>query len=282
MKGFPPTPSPDDAADHVFEEGHLWILELIDGGPLRFQLRESGVVRFGDRDRVFDADSIPAPYRHAVRHVRETLDREALRAAVDDASDVVFFGVSTHRTGVAYDWERVPPFLGCDVWSAEKGTYRSPDAATAIFDRLGLDPVNAFDREVRARDFDPDAYAVPRSNWYDGPAAGAVVRNKRGGRAVLSNPELGDADAPDSPVDAEPADLAERYVTERRLERVAADLADRGRAVTVDALFDRVLEDVAREAPPALYGEDATVDRGAFRSAAAERTRAFLDDRATE
>ena len=275
MKRRPSTPRAADAPPEVFEEGHLWLLERIDGEPIRFQLLASGVVRFGDRDRVYDdPDTLPDRYRHAVRHVRERLDREALRGAVEDVEDVVLFGRATVRRTTEYDWERTPAVLGTDVWSASAGRFYPPDVAAEIFDRLGLEPVNAIERERRARDFDPETYAVPDSAWYDGPAAGVVVRNKRAGRAALFHPAFEGAAEPES-VAPSAAELAAEYATVDRLERIAADLADGGRPVTFEGVADRLLEEIHREEGRRL---DGPVDAGGVRSAAAETIRSVLED----
>ncbi|WP_255193119.1 RNA ligase family protein [Natronobeatus ordinarius] len=280
MKTYPPIPRVAGAPDHWFEEGHLWLLEKVDGALLRFQLQSSGLLRFGDRERVYDEPAaVPEPYRHAVEHVRANLDRDALRRAMSDVESVVFFAEAMHRQTIAYDWERTPSVLGIDVWSAETGTFLPPDAVDRIFDRLGLTPVNVFERELRARDFDPDAYSIPQSAWYDGPAEGVVVRNKRGGRAKLLHPDQS-ATQP-APVDASADELAGRYATDSRFETVASTLEERGQPVTVDTLYERTLEFVLREAHHHVHG-DGRVDARAFRSAVAARTRTFLDTRADD
>lgn len=278
MKQYPPVPRVDAAGPELFESGHLWIQELVDGAHVRFQLRESGVLRFGDRTRTYDPDEIPMPYRHAVRHVRERLDREALRGSVDDVESVVFFGEATHRHAIDYDWDRTPSFLGFDVWSAASGRFLPPDAVEQIYSRLGLEPVNTFAKEVRAVDFDPDSYDLPRSRWYDGPTAGVIVRNKTGRQAKLPHPRFRDAEEA-APVDAAPEELAQRYVTRRRIDAVADDLKERGLAATFDNVYERVLEGVAREEHHRLFHPSASVDMQAFRSEAAAQTRRLLGER---
>lgn len=275
MKDFPTTPTAADAPADVFERGHLWLLELIDGAGLRFRLDDAGILRFGDETRVYDdPEDVPTPYQHAVRHVRENLDRSALRDAVADAGEVVFFGRSTQRRSIAYDWERIPSFLGVDVWSASADGFRPPDTAEKIFERLGLRPVNAVERERNTRDFDPDSYAVPRSAWYDGPAKGVLIRNKRGGRAKLLHPEFRERD-PD-PVEVSTAEFARECATERRFERVADRIEEMEWAVTVDVLYERVLEDIVREEHRRLDHRESDVDTAAFRSEIAALTRAFV------
>ena len=135
-------PHVDDVGS--FESGHLWVQELIDGGRLRFRLRSSGRLEFGDDRRTLE--TAPPRYRSAVRHVRETLDRGALRAAVDDVETVTFVAEATYRRAVPYDLAETPPALGLAV--LEAGTPLSPDAVEGVYDRLGLETVPIVDREA--------------------------------------------------------------------------------------------------------------------------------------
>jgi hypothetical protein len=278
MKSYPPIPDVADAPDELFERGHVWLLEQIDGAQLRFQLRDSDLLRFGDRGRVYeDPDAVPEPYQHAVRHVRERLDRQALRQAVDDVEAYVFFGQATQHHVLEYDWDRTPSFLGFDVWSADAGRFRPPDAAEQIFERLGLQPVNAFERERRARDFDPSSYAIPRSAWYDGPAAGVVVRDKKGRRARIPNPAVEAAGEP-GPVGATADAFARQCATTERFEKLATRLDESNRPVTFETLFERVFEDVVREEHRRLYHRESSLDVDAFRTELARLTRQFVDE----
>ena len=301
MRQFPPLPDLDEAdAPDGLLDGHLWLLELIDGTGLRVSMDESGLLRFGGPEATYpDVDAVPLALRPAVRHVRDRFDRESLREAVADPGAVTFLGVATHRRGTDYDWDRIPPFLGTDVWmgddapetGATDGAFRPPDAAAAIFEGVGLDPVNAVAREVNARDFDPDEYAVPASAWRDGPAAGVVVRNKRGGRGRIAGDagntdearaESGDPGDAGADGSADPDELAATHAQPERFERVAAALDRRGEPVTIDALADRTVEAVARETAIRFGsgGSDSDeVDVARFRASVAERARAFLDGR---
>jgi len=298
MRSFPPLPDVrgSQASDDLFA-GHLWLLELIDGTGLRFRMDESGLLRFGDPETTYpDRDAVPLALRPAVRHIRERFDREALRDAVDAPESVVFFGVATHHRGTDYDWDRLPPFLGTDVWigsraegevgsrgrdgagaGAESGTFRPPDAAAAIFEGIGLDPVNAVEREVNARDFDPEGYAIPDSSWRDGPAAGVVVRNKRGGRGTLlaEDPARHASDAGTALDDAEA--VAAAYATDDRFDRVVDGLDRGGERVTVDAVADRVVESIARGAPVRFGAGGGSADPDRVRAAVIERARVALD-----
>lgn len=279
MKRNPQISTVEDASDGLFERGHLWLQESIDGGHLRFRLERTGAIRFGDRDRTFEPDDVPFHYRHAVRRIRDRLDRDALDRAVPDVESIVFFGVAPFRRRIDYDWERTPAFLGFGVWSTTDESFLPPDTVEKIFERLGLRPLPAIRKEVRAVDFDPDGYEFPDSKWYDGPAAGVIVRNKRCERAVLPNETIDDHDV-SAPVVTSSNELVDRYVTDDRLASIAARLEEQGWPVTPDGLYERVIEDVGREVGPRPFEGQEAIDLGAFRSAVAARTGRYLDDRA--
>lgn len=279
MNGFPATPPIDEAPDLLLS-GHLWLLELIDGRPLRFQLQESGYLRIGDAETVYDdPETIPLPLRRAVRHIRETLDRDALRAAVDDVEGVTFLGVATTHESVPYNLDSMPPFLGTDVWAADDEAFRPPDAADGIFRRLGLAPVNTFERESHARDFSVESYEIPESAWYDGPSAGVVIRNKQGHRGMVS--AATGSTSPASPVSDESAAepvvdwLVTEYATQERIDDIAASLRAAEQPVAVDAVTDRLCAAVGRRHPDAFLGAD-SLDQAVFRSAVAEQVQRQL------
>ena len=282
MHSFPSVPHVDDAPDALLESGHLWLLESVAGAPLRFRLRESGLIEFGDADRVSDSpDDLPPQYQHAVRHIRETLDREALRAAVDDVESIVFFGQAMQYRGVDYDWDRTPSFLGTDIWAADAGRFRPPDAVDGIFDRLGLDGVNPVAQELPARDFRPASYEVPESAWYDGPAAGVVIADKSGHRGRLPNPDVRDTETVSPrPAETTASDLADRYGSRQRLAGLRKGLIETGQPATVDALAERALEAAVRELDPRLFeaGGETSVDPGAFRAELAGQIHRYVND----
>jgi hypothetical protein len=291
MRSFPPVPDVEDAPKSLFGGGHLWLQEWVPGGLLRFRLQASGLLQFGDDQRVFDDGTVPPGYQHAVAHVRNGFDRQRLRDALDDVSEAVFFGVATRNEGVEYDWERTPSFLGVDVWTPDGG-FRPPDAAEALFGRLGLTSVNAVAKEVRADSFDPASYEFPASKWRDGPAAGVLVRNKTGDCAKL----LRDWERP-APYRGAVTALVDEVVTEARVEAAVEHLEQTDGTAEVATVTDRVVAVVAREAyarafddvgktpassSPAQQNTKCSadgIDEAAFRSGAAERVSRLLGGR---
>ena len=266
MKPYPPLPDLDAVPEGHFE-GSVWIRELVAGEALRFGVGEGGYLRFAADERTFEGDP-PLRLRRTVGHLRDRFDVDALLAQASDPTGLVFYGVATIREGIEYDWGRLPPFLGFDVRDGSRGAWLPNDAVARAFEGLGLASVNAFEKELPARHFYPDRYETPRSAWYDGPAAGVVVRDSHGSRAVRRNPDAG-GESVDLPAD--PSELAFEVVTRELVERLAAELGDGG---TFDALFETALDETFRLAHAVVEGWDEAELR-AFRGAVAERVREF-------
>ena len=283
MKSYPRIPALDAAPDALLDGGHLWLLEKIDGYQLRFQVDASGYIQFADRERRFaDPDAIPWPYRCATRHVRTRFDRTAFREAVDDPTAVTFFGIATIHRSIPYDWDRIPPVLGFGIYSEKAGTFLTPDRVNAIFDRLGLDPVNSIARELPARDVDPTDIDVPMSTWYDGRAAGVIIEDKRGHRAQ----GVQTSDSPGSLTDqapvsgTDPAVAIDRLLTDGRRSRLTDAVRTVAGSVSFDALFETFLAEFARRHPSMVGGINSTTVPPKIRDAIAERTADHLDSMA--
>lgn len=278
MKRYRAVPSVEAADPAVLSGGHLWIQEKVAGTQLRFTLEESGAFRFGDRDRTFEPGEEPLSLEPAVRHVRRSFDRVAFEQALDDPTGVVFFTEATHRGEVPYDLDRLPPVVGFDVYAESNGGYLPVDAVESIFDRLGLEPINALDRELRAVDFRPDTYEFPRSSWYDGPVAGVVVRNKRGGRFQLRNGDVPDEEsetADAEPIARTPEQVAESLCSADLLDRIIAE-AD---STAFDRIFERAIDRIVRTHYGTLFDTGRGIEADAFRSAIAAIVQKHLNQR---
>lgn len=276
MHPFPETPPLEESADF---RGHLWIQELPTGGRFRFSVADSGLVTFGTTDETFaGVDAVPPPFRRAAEAVGTRLDRAALRDAVERSSQVTLFGRATRNEGVDYDWTALPPFVGTDVWSPRGNRLLPPDAATTVFERLGLPALPAVERELRAAHTQFDQYGTaggfPPSAWREGPATALLLRDKTGNRASLDHP---DRDPLPDPVTRPPAELAAEHATDDRIERTADELTAAGDPPTADDICTRLVAALARERYAHLRGttEHVTTTQ-AFRSAVAARVQESL------
>jgi len=269
VKQCPETPA---LADTDAFSGHVWVQELPTGGQFRFTVAPSGFVTFATPDESFEtAASVPVSFRRAAHHIETRLDRDALTAATAATDDITFCGIATRNEGVAYDWDALAPFVGTDVWSGRHGQYLSPDAATGVFDRLGLPTLPAIEKEQPAAHTDLTRFTepatVPPSAWRDGPAAGVLVRDKDGGRGAAWAVEASDTSSPDQ---QSASALAATYATADRIEQTVQAMA--GDGTSVSEIRDRLVADIAREAYVELFAGGAFVGPLAdFESAVAER-----------
>lgn len=238
MRRYPPIESIDESTG-VLDGGHLWLQEYVTGPVLGFSMDESGMLTFGMNGEPLE--TIPPSLRCAVDHVRERIDRDRLRSGVDDVSAFVFFGIATRNEGVEYDWDALPPFLGLDIWAASAERFVSADVCERVFDSIGLSSVPSFRKEVPTHSFDPSSYEPPNSHWRDGPAVGVIVRNKRGGRALLEDAALESTSSPRHSVDAG----IDAGVTQG-LRSVVGRLDGTMNSLDVDVVTERLFERIAR------------------------------------
>jgi len=267
-----PTIPPHDAADAVFESGHLWISEWIAGDPLRFQLTHDGFLRFGDDERLFEHEEIPLRLQTAVRAVRNDFDRSSFQAAVDDTESVTFHGVTAHSRTLPYDLNDIPAFIGTAIYDETWGQELPPDTVEKIFNRVNLTTVDPIEKEVRAADIDPDRYRLPASSWLDERAPGVVFINKAGGRAHRTGlDEAARAEVYEAVTIDSASEVIQRWVTD---EWLTSRINSCGPAGTVEAITDHALRRLAREIPAvaAQPGHaDTSISVGALRSVLAER-----------
>ncbi|MFB6070805.1 MAG: hypothetical protein ABEJ76_07255 [Halanaeroarchaeum sp.] len=239
MRPYPSLPSFEDAASTLLDGGHLWLQEYVPGPILGVKMDDSGMLTFSVDGSEF-ADPPPSLVR-TVEHVRKRFDRDRFRSGVSSVDDFVFYGIATRNEGREYEWSDVAPFLGLDIWSFGEGRYVSPDVTERVFSTIGLDPVPAFRKEVPSQQFHPASFDVPTSHWGNDPAAGLIVRNKRGSIAVYGyDPPKAD------PGPVEDLDATVKPFVSRNLDRVLEELGADVRAIDDDVLADRLFEIVAR------------------------------------
>ena len=255
MEPFPTT-SDLNADPDTMGEGHLWILEGVEGQPLRFSLRADGRLVFETEHRRIDRDSADPAVRPAIGAVQSTFRRDAFRDAVEDVTTVTFYGVATCQHRIEYDWASLPAFVGTDIYSAATDGLLAPERAHASFDRLGLTPAPAIDREVRADTIRPDRFTFPASKWADEPVAGVRLADKHGWRGRLDNP-----DRPKAPTASfRDADAAAAAL-------LNDDLIDR---IGTDDPVDDAVRALARERRATLEAAGIAPQSDAFRAAVAE------------
>lgn len=278
MKPYPDVPSGDAVPADLFEEGHLWIYEDVVGVPFRFQLTGSGTVRVGDHEQIYGVSEAPPSHQHAAHSVRECLDTETLRSAVDDVEAITFVGRATINRGIPYEWDRLPSFLGQEIWDDDRGQFLESGRVERIYRQLGLSPLNVIEREVNVRDFDPTAYEFPQSEWYDGPVAGVAIENKRGLRGHWSNPAVQMGAHSDHTSQESPITQADQVATADRLARVETALDQQGASFSFHTVRRQLFLLILREEYPTICEDPSSLDAEELRTALTDSVGEYLAD----
>ncbi len=277
MDALRPASPFSDRPEGFLDGGHCWLREYVTGGIFTVRMAESGLLEFSGPGAAFD-ENLPWPYRPAVAALREDLDRETFRNAVDDVTQYAFSVLAPLGMGVAYDWERMPAVFGRAIWDDAAGAHLPIDDAERIFAALGLGTVPIVEKEVPTRDLQVDASIVPQSAYASAPAAGVVLEKKHGAAVVVPREPFSDHErSPPSPA-GQPADLAAWVETELDRERLAELAPDQPLAHwDVDALVETVAAEVARREFRAV-GKVAIEDPEEFEAAVRERIVALRTD----
>ncbi|GGC49035.1 hypothetical protein [Haloferax sulfurifontis] len=106
--------------------------------------------------------------------------------------------------------------------------------------------MNTFQKEVSVRDFHPDCFEIPESAWYDGPAAGVVIENRGGGRALIQETRVNES-AGHEPLNGEPTGVSHSLVTKPRVNRAIKAIETHGKTATTTEIHERVFEMIVRE-----------------------------------
>ena len=277
MDPFRPVKPFQTRPEGFLDGGHCWLREYVTGGVFTVRMAESGLLEFSGPGETFD-ERVPWPYRPAVAALRESLDRETFRNAVEDVTQYRFAVLAPLGMGVPYDWERMSPVFGRAIWDGAAGEYRPIDDAERIFGALGLATVPIVEKEVPTRDLQVDASIVPQSAYASAPAAGVVLEKKRGTAVFVPREPFSDHDrAPPRPA-GHPRDLAAWFETELDRERLATLAAQQPLSHwDVDALVAAVAGDLARREFRAV-GAVAVEDPDGYRDALRERIVALRTD----
>jgi len=132
-----------DDNKHIFEYGEddIVLQEKIDGANFRFIIR-NGKIIFGSRNQQLTSDegvdsNVEKSFARCIEYVRERVNAqtpEYLKAM----EQFIFYGESCHSHSLSYDWEKIPPFLGFDMFDLKDNVYLHYSVAGNIFHEMNL------------------------------------------------------------------------------------------------------------------------------------------------
>ncbi len=161
------------------------VQEKVDGGNLRFYITKDSKIIFGSRTQQLTSNegedtNVEKNFRRCVDYVREKW--EAVRDIAPDLSGYIFYSENMIKHTMQYDWEKIPPFLGFDIYNIKTGKYLDYKDVKKIFKNLKLEMVpiikvcKARDiKEITDKDIPKSKYASLSSK--DQQAEGVVYKN---------------------------------------------------------------------------------------------------------
>ncbi len=170
--------SPDD---------EIIIQEKVDGGNIRFHIKDDGTIIFGSRNQQMTSDegedtNVSNNFNNCVRYVREILNKNMDKIDLNRISNYIFFGECMVKHTINYNWQEIPPFLGFDVYDLEKEKFRGYREIKELYNMLGLETVPLVDIK-KAKDIEqPSDEKVPNSKYIspseeDQKAEGIIYKN---------------------------------------------------------------------------------------------------------
>ena len=155
-------------------DGHIIIEEKVDCANFRTMLTKDKFI-MGSRGREL-RDSGEKQFTRCMVHVRERLNAnpDVLKNIYDKYGSIILFGEAIIRHTIGYDFERMPPFLGFDVYVVSKHTFLDREDKVRIFNNIGLEPIKLLYDGLYT---DESLLKIPQSVYYNGLAEGVVIKN---------------------------------------------------------------------------------------------------------
>jgi ATP-dependent RNA circularization protein (DNA/RNA ligase family) len=158
-------------------EDEIIVQEKVDGANFRILIHEGKLI-FGSRTQQITSDSgedtdLQKNFIRCVNFIRDTLKDIDLSIF----NNLIIYGECMVRHTISYDWDRVPPFLGFDIYNLETNEYCGYDDCVQMFDMLRL-PMVPLVGTCRAKDIkEINDDMVPISKYSLHSAEGLVFKN---------------------------------------------------------------------------------------------------------
>lgn len=157
------------------------IQEKLDGANFRFIIKDGNII-FGSRSQQLTSDegedtNIQKNFLRAVNFVRGKALDNSLPEYMKYLERYIFYGECMVKHTMSYDWDKIPAYLGFDIYNTEMERYLETDEAKAIFEELGL-PFVPIIKTITAGDLkEITEDMIPVSEYSLHQAEGIVFKN---------------------------------------------------------------------------------------------------------
>lgn len=160
------------------KDDEIVIQEKVDGANFRFYITKKGILLFGSRTQQLTSDdgedtNMQKNFLRCANFIRETLKDIDLTSF----HNIIFFGECMTKHTMNYDWEKVPPFLGFDMYNLEMGEYVDYNTVKEIYEQLRLPIVPLIEITTAGNIKKITEESVPKSKYAEIQAEGLVYKN---------------------------------------------------------------------------------------------------------
>ena len=127
------------------KKDEIIIQEKVDGANFRFYITEKGTIIFGSRSRQLTSNegedtNVEKNFTRCIKFIRDKW--EEVRDIAPTLSHLIFYGENMIKHTMDYDWEKLPPFLGFDIYDIKKERHLDyKDVKTIFCTNLKMDMV---------------------------------------------------------------------------------------------------------------------------------------------
>jgi ATP-dependent RNA circularization protein (DNA/RNA ligase family) len=154
-------------------EDEIVIEEKIDGANFRFYIKDNNII-FGSRNLILDKDAERSKsWGKCIEYIKDIFSHDNIKFY----NDLIFFGECCIRHSTPYDFDKMPPFLGFDIFNLNTNEFLDLEDCKRTYSDLGIEfvPIIEITKVGKIKEFrDED---IPKSKYYDGQAEGIVLKN---------------------------------------------------------------------------------------------------------
>jgi hypothetical protein len=144
--------------------------EKIDGANTRFMVLDGKII-FGSHNRQIENPNEDKFFKRFTEHInRKVVPRLGLEG-------FIFYGEMCVKHTINYDWEKIPPYLGFDVYDLNKGVFLEHQPAMMEFQSINLPFVPILWVKKVSELGEITEQIIPPSQYWNGTAEGIVFKN---------------------------------------------------------------------------------------------------------
>jgi len=164
--------------DIEVEDNHNYFASkvLVSNSNFRFMFKGKRII-FGSRTQQLtsnegDDSNVGKNFRRCIGFIRETVKNSKKQKL----KGLMFFGENCIKHSYEYDWDKIPPFLGFDVYDLKKEQFIDFKKKHLLFKKLGLPSIESV-IGVWGKDITEKSLEIPMSDYADNLAEGIVIKN---------------------------------------------------------------------------------------------------------